>query len=62
MSCRGSPVPLCKSAGTKELKVVHGTSATCLLQNVDSLLLVQVRVETSVPASAAEANISLIGP
>jgi hypothetical protein len=38
MSCRGSPVPLCKSAGVKELKVVHGASATCVLQNVDSLL------------------------
>jgi hypothetical protein len=31
-------VPLCKSAGTKQLKVVHGASATCVLQNVDSLL------------------------
>ena len=39
MSCRGSPVPLCKSTGTKELKVVHGASATCVLQNVDSLLV-----------------------
>jgi len=39
MSCRGSPVPLCKSAGTKQLKVVHGASATCVLQNVDSGLL-----------------------
>jgi len=29
-------VPLCKSAGTKELKVVHGASATCVLQNADS--------------------------
>ena len=38
MSCRGAPVPLCKSAGTKELKVVHDTSTNCLLQNVDSLL------------------------
>jgi hypothetical protein len=36
MSHRGAPVPLCKSAGTKELKVVHGASATCLLQNADS--------------------------
>jgi hypothetical protein len=36
MSCRGSPVPLCKSAGTKELKVVHDASATCVLQNVFS--------------------------
>jgi hypothetical protein len=39
MSCRGSPVPLCKSAGTKQLKVVHGAYATCVLQNVDSLLV-----------------------
>jgi hypothetical protein len=36
MSCRGSPVPLCKSAGTKELKVVHGASATCVLKNAFS--------------------------
>jgi hypothetical protein len=36
-------VPLCKSAGTKELKVVHGASATCVLQNVDSLLTVARR-------------------
>jgi hypothetical protein len=33
MPCRGSPVPLSKSAGTKQLKVVHGASATCVLQN-----------------------------
>ncbi len=29
-------MPLCKSAGTKELKVVHGASATCVLQNAFS--------------------------
>ena len=39
MSCRGSPVPLSKSAGTKQLKVVHGASATCVLQNAFSGLL-----------------------
>jgi hypothetical protein len=33
-------VPLCKSAGTKQLKVVHGASATCVLQNADSGLTV----------------------
>ena len=42
MSHRGAPVPLCKSAGTKELKVVHGASATCVLQNVDSLLTTSI--------------------
>ena len=36
MSCRGSPVPLCKSAGTNQLKVVYGSCATCVLQNAFS--------------------------
>ncbi len=36
--CRGSPVPLCKGDGTKQLKVEYFACATCVLQNVDSHL------------------------
>ena len=56
MSCRGSPVPLCKSAGTKELKVVHGASATCVLQNVDSLLSRLSNLKGSVGLILAKAS------
>ena len=52
MSCRGSPVPLCKSAGTKQLKVVHGASATCVLQNVDSGL--SLSSDTTVPVYSGD--------
>ena len=61
MSCRGSPVPLCKSTGTKELKVVHGASATCVLQNVDSLLakLFERLQSTFVFSSCAKMRVDL---
>jgi hypothetical protein len=36
--CRGSPVPLCKGTGTKQLKVDYFACATCVLQFADSLL------------------------
>jgi hypothetical protein len=36
--CRGSPVPLCKGTGTKQLKVDYFDCATCVLQFADSLL------------------------
>ena len=34
--CRGSPVPLCKGTGTKQLKVDYFACATCVLQIADS--------------------------
>jgi len=37
--CRGSPVPLCKGTGTKQLKVDYFACATCVLQFADSLLI-----------------------
>ena len=48
MSHRGAPVPLSKGAGTKELKVVHGASATCLLQNAFSGLVLVVSQQKTV--------------
>jgi hypothetical protein len=36
--CRGSPVPLCKGTGTKQLKVDYFDCDTCVLQIADSLL------------------------
>ena len=37
--CRGSPVPLCKGTGTKQLKVDYFACATCVLQTADSGLV-----------------------
>ena len=34
--CRGSPVPLCKGTGTKQLKVDYFACVTCVLQIADS--------------------------